>query len=132
MPSAAAVLAPGVDLNETAEAAAAFVEDADIALGLTSDEVEQLKSEHAAWRSYLMHAQQELIAAGSRFPIRTVLDVTSNRVFRVNLAANQAVFKMHTLLLNTSASNLEVSVEPERGFSFMNATKTIFDFEKNS
>ena len=32
---------------------------------------------------------------------------------------------MHALLLNTSARNLEVSVEPERGFSFMNATKTI-------
>lgn len=51
--------------------------------------------------------------------------MTNNRVFRVNLASNQAVFKMHALLLNTSASNLEVSVEPERGFSFMNATKTI-------
>ena len=128
VPSAAAVLVPDVDLKETAEAAAAFVEDAvavAIAFGLSSDEVEQLKSEHAAWRSYLMHAQQELIASGSRFPIRTVLDVTNNRVFRVNLASNRAVFKMHALLLDTSASNLEVSVEPERGFSFMNATKTI-------
>ncbi len=51
--------------------------------------------------------------------------MTNNRVFRVNLASNRAVFKMHALLLNTSASNLEVSVEPERGFSFMNATKAI-------
>jgi len=32
---------------------------------------------------------------------------------------------MHVLLLNTTATNLEVSVEPERGFSFMNATKTV-------
>jgi hypothetical protein len=32
---------------------------------------------------------------------------------------------MHVLLLNTTATNLEVSVEPERGFSFMNATKTM-------
>jgi hypothetical protein len=31
---------------------------------------------------------------------------------------------MHTLLLDISATNLETSVEPERGFSFMNATKT--------
>ncbi len=26
---------------------------------------------------------------------------------------------------NVAATNLEVSVEPERGFSFMNATKTV-------
>ena len=37
------------------------------------------------------------------------------------------MFPMHVLLLNTTATNLEVSVEPEpeRGFSFMNATKTM-------
>jgi len=43
----------------------------------------------------------------------------------VNQRSTRAAFPMHVLLLNTTATNLEVSVEPERGFSFMNATKTM-------
>ena len=41
---------------------------------------------------------------------------------------NRVAFCMHTLLLDTTATNLEVTVEPEspeRGFSFMNGTKTV-------
>ena len=95
------------------------------ALGLSGEEVKQLRSEHKAWRSYLLDAQQKLVAAGSNFPIKTVLDLTKCRIFRVNQRSTRAAFPMHVLLLNTTATNLEVSVEPERGFSFMNATKTM-------
>jgi hypothetical protein len=61
-----------MDLKESEEAAASFEQDAaaiGTALGLSGEEVKQLRSEHAAWRSYLLDAQQELVAAGSNFPI---------------------------------------------------------------
>jgi hypothetical protein len=57
--------------------------------------------------------------------IKNVLDLTTCRIFRVNQRSTRSVFSMHVLLLNTTATNLEVSVEPERDFSFMNATKTM-------
>jgi hypothetical protein len=117
-----------LELKESAEAAASFEYDANAvgtAIGLTHDEVAQLKSEHLTWRSYLLHAQQELVTTGSRFVLKTVLDLAKCRIFRVNQRSNRVTFRMHVLLLNTTATNLEVSVEPERGFSFMNATKTV-------
>ena len=113
---------------ESVEAAAAFAADAEkvaVAIGMTSEEVRRLKSEHAAWRGYLLDAQQQLLGAGSGFLIKTVLDLLQCRVFRVNLRSNREVFAMHTLLLDITATNMEVSVEPERGFSFMNGTKTV-------
>ena len=117
-----------LELKESAEAAASFEYDANAvgtAIGLSHDEVAQLKSEHLTWRSYLLHAQQELVTTGSRFVLKTVLDLAKCRIFRVNQRSNRVTFRMHVLLLNTTATNLEVSVEPERGFSFMNATKTV-------
>ena len=53
------------------------------------------------------------MAAGSNFPIKTVLDLTKCRIFRVNQRSTRAAFPMYVLLLNTTATNLEVSVEPE-------------------
>jgi hypothetical protein len=38
---------------------------------------------------------------------------------------HRVALRMHALLLDTTTANLEVSVEPERGFSFMNGTKTV-------
>lgn len=117
-----------MDLTESHVAAASFEQDAaaiGTAFDLSGEEVKQLRSEHAAWRSYLLDAQQELVAAGSNFLLKTVLDLTKCRIFRVNQRSTRAAFPMHVLLMNTTATNLEVSVEPERGFSFMNATKTM-------
>jgi hypothetical protein len=42
--------------------------------------------------------------------------------------STRAAVPSHVLLLNTTATNLEVSVEPERSFSFMNAAKTMERF----
>ena len=115
-------------LKESQEALASFEQDAaavGTARGLSDEEVKQLKSEHAAWRSYLLDAQQELVAADSNFTIKHVLDLTKCRIFRVNQRRTRSVFPMHVLLLNTTATNLEVAVEPERGFSLINAAKTM-------
>ncbi len=94
-----------MDLKESEEAAASFEQDAAAivtALGLSGEEVKQLRSEHKAWRSYLLDAQQKLVAAGSNFPIKTVLDLTKCRIFRVNQRSTRAAFPMHVLLLNHS------------------------------
>jgi hypothetical protein len=72
-----------------------------------------------------LDAQQELVAAGSNFTIKNVLDLTKCRIFRVNQRSTRSVFPMHVLLLSTTATNLEVAVEPERGFSLINAAKTM-------
>ncbi len=117
-----------MDLKESQKAAASFEQDAaavGTAIRLSNEEFKQLKSEHAAWRSYLLDAQQELVAADSNFTIKHVLDLTKCRIFRVNQRRTRSVFPMHVLLLNTTATNLELSVEPEQGFSFINATKTM-------
>jgi hypothetical protein len=68
---------------------------------------------------------RKLVTTGSRFVLKTVLDLVKCRTFRVNQRSNRVTFRMHVLLLNTTATNLKVSVEPEREFSFMNATKTV-------
>jgi hypothetical protein len=110
-----------LSLPESAAAAAAFSDDlktVQAALGLSAQEVQQLKSEHSAWRC-------QLIEAGSRFVLKTVLDLMKCRIFRVNKRVHRVAFRMHALLLDATAANLEVSVEPERGFSFMNGTKTV-------
>jgi hypothetical protein len=115
-------------LPESNAAAGAFSDDlktVQAALGLSPQEVQQLNSEHSAWRSFLVDTQCQLIEAGSQFVLKTVLDLLKCRIFRVNERVNCVAFCMHTLLLDTTATNLEVSVEPERGFSFMNGTKTI-------
>jgi hypothetical protein len=57
--------------------------------------------------------------------MKTVLDLAKCRIFRVNQRSTRVTFRMHVFLLNTTTTNLEVSVKPERGFSFMNATKIV-------
>ncbi len=116
-----------LSLPESAAAAAAFSDDlktVQAALGLSAQEVQQLKTEHSAWRSFLVDSQCQLIEAGSRFVLKTVLDLLKCRMFRVNERVHRVAFRM-PLLLDKRAANLEVSVEPERGFSFMNGTKTV-------
>ncbi len=103
----AAASCSDMDLKQSEEAAASFGQDAaaiGTALGLSGEEVKQLRSEHAAWRSYLLDAQQKLVSAGSNFPIKTVLDLTKCWIFRVNQRSTRAAFQMHVLLLNTTVS----------------------------
>ncbi len=83
-----------MDLKESQEAAASFEQDAaavETAIGLFDEDFKQLKSEHAAWRSYLLDAQQELVAADSNFTIKHVLDFTKCRIFRVNQRSTRSV-----------------------------------------
>ena len=114
-------------VSETKDAATAFTMDLALVaktLELSSQDIAQAKAEHVTWRSFLLDAQSQLIQAGSSNPLKTVLDVHKSNSFRVNSPSVRYAFPMHTLLLDISATNLETSVEPERGFSFMNATKT--------
>ena len=113
---------------ETVAAETAFEKDLKLVterLDLSSSDGARLKAEHVTWRSFLLDAQYQLLQAGSSHLLKTVLDVHKCVLFRVNSRSVQSVFPLHTLLLDISATNLEVSVEPERGFSFMNGTKTV-------
>jgi hypothetical protein len=113
---------------QTAAAAAAFERDLILVtegLELSNPDVDRVKAEHVTWRSFLLDAQYQLLQAGSSHLLKTVLDVHKCGFFRVNSRSVRSGFPLHTFLLDISATNLEVSVEPERGFSFMNGTKTV-------
>jgi hypothetical protein len=62
-----------------------------------------------------LDAQQELVAAGSNFTIKNVLDLTKCRIFRVNQRSTRSVFPMHVLLLTQERIHVRPKTQDIKG-----------------